>query len=151
MDLGDFLASRTCRHVRDITRGTFRGELFQRSQQNPNSFPAWNGYSYSFFDHEDHIEIDLTNESEKGTNWQNVYDSLKLLKIGKDYKTVFEKIEVDRGNQGLANETISMRVYFRNQPTRGGRTTNEDKIFYAIYNSVLKPSFLAIYPLQKST
>jgi len=141
MGLGDYLARKTCYHIKEKVGGQlsrFSGNMFEVNGN--NEFRVWGNYRVGFEDNGSYIRIRLEGESEEKVT--GLRGKLSGLKILKNYRSVVRKVSVESAENVLY---VDLSMSMRENTQR--RVQNKDKLFNAVYHVGVKPVLKAIYEL----
>ncbi|MEK6855363.1 MAG: hypothetical protein AABX73_04030 [Nanoarchaeota archaeon] len=142
-DLSDYFARRTYQHILEIagkSRVTFRNGVFGYNSEYPSSLQVWKDYEIRFVDKGRTIDVVLNSHRKP---FSNAAKRLSDLRVSRDYKEIFDDIAVRSEESHLVFEVQAVP-----KKNSSGRTQNEDKLFYALYQSVVKPILSFLFEIE---
>ena len=149
MNLNIYLADRTCQHVHEQvgTRSSFRDNMFHVGPR--GEIPVYNGYEIRFEDEGKVIKLIVERES---AGVEGLLGGLGDLKVDGHYQDVVtsayaEKSErdVEKTGEIKMEKVIVVTARMSGKDNRAGRTNSRDKIFFAVYHTIVRPVLRAAY------
>lgn len=143
MNLSEYFAGRTCVHVRDsVGKGSsFPEGLFERPVGRGDIVRVWQDYELRFEDQEpESPNIRVYLERRGGVIPNGLGKQLLGLRVRGYEKRVLSRISVD-----YDDDRITFEVFPKAEGTTSQRTTNKDRLFFALYRTVTKPILMAVH------
>ncbi len=132
--LNDYLAAKTVKHVSEAVgkKSSLRQGLFEREG---NGVLIWNDYSLSFIDEGKVIRVAIDSQGSMG----DFKKRLGEMNVPREYSEIISGLEIkDRGG-------LEIEVQMTYHANSSKRTQNPKKLFYALFNSVVRPVLKAAY------
>jgi hypothetical protein len=139
-NLGEYLAGRYCSHMKEIARESnvqYSKGMFEVDSYESNSFSALGGYVVRFKDEGNYLRVTFNGQE---TDVGALKEKIGKLNVPTKYRNIFSSLKVEEKDKKLC---VDAR-FVPHDNASGRYQQDEDKIYYSVRNSIVKPVFKAI-------